>query len=242
MNIAYNNMLIIHDARLPLSIIQTLRNYGTCIAFISENITYLPISGHPDLFFCPIDNKVIVAPNTPPEYIKILEKYAVSMTLGNTFVGFQKQYVSAYNVVVSDHYIIHNSKFTDNVILENKENREFINIKQAFTRCSLLPLKNDIFLTSDRGIVDKLDDYSLKYCYVNPDEIILPGYKNGFIGGCMGVCENRVFICGNLDFYSEGEKIKIFFKSLDYEIIELYQGPLFDGGSLILIDNQQVLL
>jgi len=230
-------MLIIHDARLPLPIIQTLHTYGTCIAFISKDITHQPLAGHPDLFFCPIDKQLIAAPNTPPEYLQKLDELNLPFMFGKTKVVFQKQQNTAYNVVVSEHYIIHNGTCTDTVIKEYKGEREFLHVKQAFTRCSLLPLQNDNFLTSDQGIANIIESHSLPYCYVHPDEIVLPGYKNGFVGGCMGVYKNKVFICGHLDFHPEGKKINIFLANLGYEVIELYRGPLFDGGSLVLLDG-----
>jgi hypothetical protein len=42
-----------------------------------------------------------------------------------------------------------------------------------------------------------------------------------------------VFFIGNLSHFPEGEKVRQFLSS--YEIIELYDGPLVDGGSLIFI-------
>lgn len=228
-------MLIIHDVRLPESLIQTLNHLGSCIAFNSKGITYEAIAGHPDIFFCWIKDTLVVAPNTLEEYMQGLKEYKITYKIGFTPVGEQKYNSTAYNAVVTDNYIIHNRNYTDKSILEQQGNRKYIHVNQAYTRCSLLPLGKDSFLTSDQGIAKTLSKYGLNSCCVSPKGILLQGYKNGFIGGCMGVYGNKVLVCGHLDYHLEGEKIRAFLHGLGYEIIELYKGPLIDGGSLLIM-------
>jgi hypothetical protein len=48
---------------------------------------------------------------------------------------------------------------------------------------------------------------------------------------------DKVFINGSLKFYKEGEKVRDFLKELDYEILELMQGPLVDIGSIFFIQK-----
>ncbi|MDL2228504.1 hypothetical protein LJC25_05255 [Bacteroidales bacterium OttesenSCG-928-K03] len=230
-------MIIIHDKRLPEEAIQNLQKYGDCLPFYSENITYKEIAGHPDIFFLPTEKFVIVAPNTPQHYIDYLKKQNVTLIIGQNSVGNKKEDSTCYNAVVSDNYIIHNKNFTDQSIFQNIKEKEFIQVNQAYTRCSLLPLKNDCFITSDRGIEKELLNNKLTCLYVSPKEIELPGFPYGFIGGCMGIFEDKVFIIGNLDFHPEGKKIEAFLHENDYQIISLYDGKLFDGGSIFFINN-----
>lgn len=70
--------------------------------------------------------------------------------------------------------------------------------------------------------------------YVNPEGIQLPGFDHGFVGGAAGIYKDQVFFIGNLDYFSEGEKFRHFLSG--YEIIELYDGPLFDGGSILFLE------
>lgn len=228
-------MLIIHDARMPEPIIQTLRLSGQCIAFISKQITYEAIAGHPDIFFCQTENALIVAPNTPVHFVNILKKNAIPIDFGHTVVGETLAQATAYNAVISDKYLIHNRKYTDEVILTHQKDKEFIHVEQAFCRCSLLPLKNDHFLTSDAGIAKTLTKHGLSCLCVSPLDILLPPYTHGCLGGCMGVYDNKVFITGSLAYHRDGNLIKDLLKSLSYEIIELYEGKLYDGGGLLFI-------
>ena len=59
--------------------------------------------------------------------------------------------------------------------------------------------------------------------------------KHGFFGGACGVHENKVFILGHLDKFKDGDKVRNYLKDLDYKIIELFDGQLFDGGSILFL-------
>jgi hypothetical protein len=91
------------------------------------------------------------------------------------------------------------------------------------------------FITSDEGIYKTLKINGFPSLFVNAEDIILHGHKHGFFGGACGIFENKIFALGNLDGYSDGKKVKTFINSLGYDIIELYDGQLFDGGSIIFI-------
>ena len=227
-------MNIIHDKRLPAEAVSSLCQYGNCLPFYTEHITDESIAGHPDVFICQLKDKLIIAPNTPPPFVASLQSAGFTLEKGSTLVGKEKYNSICYNVVITDKYIIHNQKFTDRTILENTKNQKFIHINQGFARCSLLPLKDDSFLTSDKGIEKELSKHNLNCYYISPKEILLPGVQYGFIGGCMGIYQNTVFIIGNLDYHSQGKNLRTFLQSLHYEIVELYNGELFDGGGLIL--------
>jgi len=108
-----------------------------------------------------------------------------------------------------------------------------IHVNQAYTRCNLLPLKNNNFITSDKGIYSALTAYNLNVLYVNPKSILLPGFKNGFFGGACGTYKDQFFVIGSLASFMESEKVRILLHDLGYQIVELYDGQLYDGGSLV---------
>ncbi len=131
--------------------------------------------------------------------------------------------------------LIHNFRYTDSVFSNHAEEHDLIHSGQGYTRCNLFALKDDHFITSDAGIARVLDGFGLKNLFVDPSEILLPGMKHGFFGGACGVYENKVFILGHLDKFKDGDKVRNYIKDLDYKIIELYDGPLFDGGSILFL-------
>lgn len=205
------------------------------LPFETKGITYPAISGHPDVFFCLTDKNLIIAPNTPEDFKKELTDSNVSYLEGQGNIGNNYPETATYNAVVTEKFLIHNLKITDNSIIETCIDKTAIHVNQAYTRCNLLPLKNDSFITSDKGIYETLLTKKLNVLYVNPHGILLPGFSNGFFGGACGVYQHQIFTIGSLRNFTDGEKVTKFIEDLGYQIIELYNGPMYDGGSLIFI-------
>ena len=228
-------MLFIVDKNIPSVAKSNLQNYGKVIEFSTENITYPQISNHPDIFFCLSDGILYYAPNTPSIIIQLLSDNEIILKKGNTPVGWKYPHSAIYNAVITERYFIHNTNITDESLALSKSVRKVINIKQGYGRCSLLPLKNDSFITSDRGIFKKLAEDNLDILYVNPEDIVLPGVNHGFFGGTAGAFGNQVFILGSLNYFKDGKKVKGYFYKLGYEVIELYDGSLYDEGSILIL-------
>ena len=232
-------MLILADDRIPEKAKDTLEKHGHIIYLTTHSITYPAISGHPDIFFCTINNHLIVAPNLSEDIKNRLKKFEVSYSAGKKPVGEKYPETAWYNSVVTANYVIGNTSFMDQHIKDLAGTKEIIHVNQGYTRCNLIPLKNDRFITSDKGIEKVLLKYGLEVLFVDPEGVLLPGFKNGFIGGTCGVWQNKIFFIGSLQHFSKGQKVRDFI--CDMEIVELYDGPLFDGGSLIFIETQSHL-
>lgn len=226
-------MLIFADKKIPRDAKDKLSRYGELVEFATEGITYEAISGHPDIFLCALNDKTVAAPNLPAEYRAVLEKNGTGVIYGSSPVGEKHPAGALYNAAATGVRFIHRLDITDPVLLDIAGGLDMINVKQGYTRCSLLPLGENSFITSDRKIHMVLDSLEADVLYVNPDDIILPGFPNGFFGGACGVVDKTVFITGSLEFIREGEGVRRFLSDRNYEIIELYKGPLFDGGSLL---------
>ena len=231
-------MLIIIDKKIPEQAKDKLREYGELLELQTTGITYEAISGHPDIFFHQISDELIVAPNLPEEHFHELERAGIKFIMGEQAVGPKYPASSAYNAVSTNGYLIHNFRNTDAVITRLGEDADLIHVDQGYTRCNLLALKDEHFITSDAMIKRVLDRFGKDCLYVDPEGILLEGYKHGFFGGCCGISDNKAFVIGSLSKYPEGNKVKEYFASLDIEVVELYDGPLFDGGSILFVGDQ----
>lgn len=230
-------MLIIADKRIPEPALTKLSEFGQVFPFYTNGITYPTISCHPDIFMVQSENGLLVAPNFPDEVKQLFFKNAISFEEGNALVGSVYPQTAAYNAVITNNFFIHNLNFTDPKLLAKQDHLEKIQVRQAYTRCNLLALRENHFITSDHGIEKTLKQRGLTVLYVAPPEILLPGMKNGFFGGCCGICNETIFIIGSLDFYKEGKIVRKFIEDSGYKIVELYDGPLFDGGGLLMIEE-----
>lgn len=234
--INFHIIKIITNNSIPALAHKQLSKYGKVINFETKGIAYPAISCHPDVFICECDKQLIIAPNTPDEFIVSLVNNNVSFIKGVNNVGNNYPETAFYNAVVTENYLIHNLKITDNIIIDVCSHKKSIHVKQAYTRCNLLPLKNNSFITSDIGIHKTLSSEKLNVLFVDPDGILLPGFKHGFFGGVCGISNDHVYILGILNKFQDGEITSAFLKDLGYQIIELYDGPLYDGGSLMFVD------
>ncbi len=228
-------MLIIADKRVPEKAKQSLKLYGDIIFLETESITYQAISGHPDIFFCNTGKGLVVAPNLPDGIKQQMKESGLHFTEGNFAVGLKYPLTAQYNAVVTDNFLIHNLKNTDKKILDLTVDLVKIDVRQAYTRCNLLPLNENSFITSDKGIEKTLLKEGLDVLYVSPAGIELPGFDNGFFGGACGVYDGKVFILGSLSKFGEGDKVRAFINDRKMEIVELYEGGLFDGGSILFV-------
>lgn len=227
-------MLIFADIRIPTDALKTLEKFGEVVKFETKGITYDAISGHPDVFLCQTPNNLIVAPNIPKKYVNILNKINIQFTFGNYSVGEKYPESAHYNALVTENYILHNADYTDKKILELCVNKVFINVNQAYTRCNTIYV-GDCYITSDRPIYNVLRKTEAPVTYVNPESVLLSGFKNGFFGGCCGVYENKLFVCGSLNNIANDQKDKILGLT-NIEIIELYSGQLYDAGGILFLE------
>ncbi len=228
-------MYAIVDKKIPTIAKKKLATYAHIIELETENITYPSISGHPDIFICQMPKNLIIAPNLPEKYFKILNEFKIKYILGKNKVNKKYPQTAYYNATVTSKYIIHHKEITDTAILNECYHQKQIHINQGYTRCNLLELAPDFFLTSDYGIAQSLNLNQMKSFYVHPKNISLPGQSHGFIGGCCGKINNQLFILGKLSYLDEYESLKKYLESIKMEIIELHNGPLFDGGSILLV-------
>ncbi len=229
-------MIIISNKNIPVQALEKLKDFGKVLTFETSDITYPSISCHPDVFICMLDDKLVIAPNTPEKFKSELNKNNVQFVEGQSKVSSKYPKSAIYNAVITQDYLIHNLEITDSSIKEECVSKKKIHVEQGYTKCNLLPLNNDNFITSDEGICKTLTANNLNVLYVNPQEILLPGFKNGFFGGACGIHQNSVFTMGSLKKLASSKQIDTFLTELRYEIIELYNGPLFDCGSLIFVD------
>ena len=238
---------IIADSRMPEEAKKNLKKLGNVIFINPTSVTYNSISSHPDIFFFQKDDALIYAPNAPKRIIKELKKRKIKLIEGKKEVGKKYPETVPYNAVGIGNLLIHNLKHTDETILSSYKNH--INVNQGYTRCNLLALNENAFITSDVGIFNAVNsqqttDNSLypheslvetygrtSVLYIDPKQIKLEGQKNGFFPGCCGVWKNNLIVCGSTNLKEKAELDK-FLKENNFNLIELYDGDLIDVGSV----------
>jgi len=233
-----NLMLAIIDGRSPTESIDNLKKHvDDVLLFESIGITSNSISGHPDIFIFQYGFDLIIAPNSPQLLFEFLDKHQVSYSLGQKIVGEEFKNCVSYNCLSTEEYFFHKAGFAEEEINKLNHNKKFVNLPQAFTRCSLTHLGNNKYISSDNGVVKKLAQAGLECFYFSPDQISIPGHKNGFFGGTNGSSKNKIFFNGNVDLHEHGQTLRKYIEDMDIEIVSLNHDFLYDGGGIFFLEN-----
>ncbi len=230
-------MLIIIDSRMPQEAKASLKEVGEVFELQSKDVVYKSIQGHPDVFLLQMDELVIMAPNAPVELKEAFQKHRIPFLRGKNKLGLEFPKTVFYNAVSTNKYLIHKEGLTDSCVLHENDKKQFVSVNQAYTRCNLLNLNNECFITSDKGIEKSLSDKGIDIHYFSDEDVLLEGQEHGFIGGAMGVFNHTVYILGHLSFYKEGERLRDLITSKNMKISELYKGPLIDGGGVFFLES-----
>jgi hypothetical protein len=220
---------------MPEAAKEKLATFGEILELATDGITYEAISGHPDIFFCPTPAGLIVSPNLPEKYFTILDQNKINYIKGSLPVGQEYPETARYNSLVTDRFIIQNPASSDPEIRNMNPELEIISVKQGYVRCNLIPLPNETFITSDRGIEKSLKQRSLEELFVDPTCVQLDEFDNGFFGGACGLVGNAFFVCGSLRYFKESILIEAFAARAGVTLIELYVGKPVDVGTVLFL-------
>lgn len=218
---------------------KNLEKLGLNLIIVPKSqLLYEAINGHVDIQLNIIDRnvkKVIINRDLPKNFKNILTENSIS------YIESSKRLSNKYpdniflNGLSLGNYFIHNIKYTDPLLLSELTNKVFINVKQGYTKCSILPVRDNAVITSDIGINNVLKNYNFDVLLVPPGDIILPGLDYGFIGGVGGmISESTMAFFGNISKYKYGDTIKKFLSKYDVTPVSLCDSKLIDRGSLLV--------
>ncbi len=231
-------MLAVIDSGAPINAINKLKRYvDEVFCFKSTGVTYNSISSHPDIFIYQDNGNIMLAPNTPYDLKSFLKSNNIQFETGNKLIGESLEDSVPYNCVSTDKYFIHKKGFSDEKIIKANKEKDFINIPQAYTRCSLISIDNEHYISSDKGIIKASEKKDLNCFYFSPEEITIVDHKNGFFGGTCGLINKKIFFIGNIDLHKDGKKLRKYLDSLKIEIICLSDAHLYDGGGIFFFEN-----
>lgn len=200
---------------------------------------YNAIDGHPDIQLSLTNSEdfsLIVNKDIDLTFLDQLNKLNIKYKLSTEFIGSTYPDNISLNAIVLKNYLIHNLKYTDSSLLVFSKDKEKINIKQGYAKCSTVVLREKALITSDKGIYKSLIEHDFDVLLLNPGDILLPGLDYGFIGGSTGLLtSNKLGIFGDLSYYNQGNEVIKFLKKYDIEPIYLRKGPLIDRGSLFTL-------
>ncbi|WP_297519213.1 DUF6873 family GME fold protein [uncultured Clostridium sp.] len=197
---------------------------------------YDSINGHPDIQVNITSNSsIILASNSNLEISNIALKN-ISITYSKNKLVEKYPNNIFLNAVNLENYFIHNLKYTDEILLSKVQEKELINIKQGYSKCSCCIVSDNALITSDAGIYNSLKPYNIDVLFIPAGDISLPGLSYGFIGGSCGlISKDKLAFFGNLKNHSYEKEVKEFLFKHSVKPIYLCDTPLIDRGSILTL-------
>lgn len=201
------------------------------------NSLYPAISCHPDVCFHHLEKNIIVhAPEVCKKTLKKLCDFGFQLLEGKSQLTSKYPKNICYNGARIGRYFFHNTKYTDDIIMNYLKEREIeiIHVNQGYTKCSISVVDENSLITMDKGIAKTAEKKALDVLLIEEDGIVLEGLDKGFIGGCTGLIDkDKWAICGNIEKLKSEKKIRDFLSKKGIEVVSLGDENPVDIGSII---------
>lgn len=209
-----SKIYISKSAEEPLKEYLKSRGHILCQIEGHSNIDPL-IACHPDVYMCKLGNMIF---------------HGDPAVLTRDYPGN-----SIYNGCSTGKFFIHNLKITSPKLLEAVDSLGQIKVHtaQGYAKCSCVTVDEDSIITADRGIEKAAKKAGMDVLLVEPAQVLLPGYKYGFLGGASGRAANEIIFNGDISAHSDYKRIKEFIENRNLKMIYFPQYPLTDIGSVI---------
>lgn len=137
-------------------------------------------------------------------------------------------------------YIICNKSILLEQIVKYLPQKEIIDVKQGYSKCSVCICKHNTFITDDISIYNALLQYdNINSLLVEKGSVSINKYNYGFIGGCCGLIDkNLLLFNGDLSTHIDFDKIEKFLYDNNVKYIDIKGKPLTDIGSIIPITEK----
>jgi len=235
---------VIIDSRLPASVKRSLSELGfnTIEMPVWERLQK-PVSAHPDMLLFIAGNSIITHENyymTAKKEFDLISSLGYDIILSNEMISPEYPNDILFNCVEIGDLLFGKESKTSSYILDHARlnKKKYISVKQGYAKCSVAKISEGAAVTSDPSLYKAMSKNGIDVLLISQGEIDLKGYDFGFIGGCSGLFEDKVYFSGDLSLHPNAEEIKSFCKKHKKTPVSLSSERLFDGGSLyFLVDR-----
>lgn len=229
-------MISIADCRMPEQAMLKLEKLGSVMLLEPQPRVYPAIAAHPDIFFCQTPFGLVHAPNLAPATVSTLKQQGIKLIRGEKQPGAVYPETAIYNALATEKYLLHNMKHTDAVLKQQYAPQQQLHLKQGYTRCNLMEVGPDAFVTVDAGIAAVLRKAGLDVFLCSTLQVQLAGFDHGFFPGCCGIYKDTIFVCGDPEILPDYNALATFCNQYGKRLKALYNGPLMDVGSILMLD------
>ncbi len=188
-----------------------LAKIGRVITVAATEKCYQAVASHPDIQICAAFGKLLVDADAygamlgsdkniaARDELKQLEKKGMLLPVVSK-LGRSYPDSVIFNGKFTGGYWIHHLEHSHHDILKMADDMgvKKIHVNQGYTGCSLVMVGPESGVTADKGVHKTLTGGGFDVLLIERGHILLPGLKYGFIGGCAGLYQGRLYVNGDL--------------------------------------------
>lgn len=230
------SILTVVSSTMPKEAVQTLRRTSHVVLLPPDPLLPTPVASHPDMLLFSLDDTLVVHKTyysiAKKPIDTILSRTGLHLLLTSCPRGNVYPLDVGLNALVCGTHLFGKLDTLAPEVLSLAVTKGLtpVSVRQGYAGCSGLALGNGL-MTADPSLAKAATALDISVWPAPYEDILLPGYDHGFIGGCGGVWQEQLFLCGTPTptawqhyFPSplmQGKKITC-----------LYKGPLFDCGGI----------
>ncbi len=232
-------MIAIIDARQPRAVRDALMERGfDIIELPAFSRLPVPVSGHPDMLIFAACGTLFTHSEYYPVARSQIDKIVAELNLNLVLCddGITPEYPCdvRFNLALVGGHVIGRRDSAAHHIVEfcSRQNIDFIDVRQGYSKCSVCVVSDAAVITADRGIARAARNAGIDVLEVSHCSVSLPGYDTGFLGGASGADTGNVYFSGNLAAHPDARVIESFCHRHGKNAVSLSSEPLFDGGTM----------
>lgn len=230
------NVKVIADCRLSYKCVNFLKSNGANVHFVPEiPCLEAPVSAHADMSMINIGKKWFIADDIHNIFTFFGDNRAVKRNKVKAGELLLYPENAQFNAAVVGKSLLCCTKSVDKIIVEYAKNNGYniICVKQGFTKCSVCVVSDNAIITEDCGIAKACKQNGIDVLLLQTHSVRLNGYDYGFIGGCSGNFNRKVYFSGCIESHPEYLDIRDFCKVHGVKPISMSDEPLYDVGSIL---------
>lgn len=220
---------------------ESLTACGLIVVKVRKNKKlYTAIESHADIVLCPIEKNIIIEADSYDYLSRQLVDSGYTLIKTSAIANGNYPEDIKLNLAYSSCFAIHNFKYTDEILLDAIKNiaknvdRKFVNVKQGYSKCSILIVDEKSIITSDIGVYESVKE-EVDCLLISKGHIRLKTLEYGFIGGTSGRYKDEIWFYGDLSKHPDYKRIKSFIEFRKLKLRYFADFELEDIGSIFFL-------
>lgn len=203
------------------------------IDFEPNSLIDAAVSTHADMCALHIGGNRVVVDKNQTKLISRLQNLGFSVTKTKEDIVGEYPSDVKLNVALFGRNAIGAFSHSDETVVENISYYNKFEVKQGYTKCSVLPVTENALITDDVSVYKTLRN-AFDVLLIDKGDIVLEGHDYGFIGGASAkISAGEVLFFGDIKSHRSCKEILAFLDRYNCNAVSFDGLPLTDVGGVV---------